>query len=271
MRKWNPPVAGQLREFVAGVREILAGNLTGVYLHGSLAMGCFNPRSSDIDLLVVVRRRIAAAAAIELANLVLSLSGKSHLIEVTFISRRFLRPWRYPTSFDLHYSESWRARFESNPSKTIAAQESMADPDLAAHITILRRRGIRLAGEAIGKVFPEVPKRDYLDSIMRDLRWAMRRVAHNPTYLVLNACRVHAFISEHRVMSKAEAGRFAVRCIAPEYRDVVRRALNDYRGSGASDPRVLSSVRSFAKYMMREIDGERRKARIDVHHRAPVA
>ena len=39
--------------FAAGCVDIFGKDLTGVYLHGSLAMGCFNPQKSDIDLMVV--------------------------------------------------------------------------------------------------------------------------------------------------------------------------------------------------------------------------
>jgi len=39
-------------------RELLGGNLVGVYLHGSYAMGCFNPEKSDLDLLIVVKNEI---------------------------------------------------------------------------------------------------------------------------------------------------------------------------------------------------------------------
>lgn len=34
------------------------GKLTGVYLHGSIAMGCFNPMKSDMDILVIVEDAI---------------------------------------------------------------------------------------------------------------------------------------------------------------------------------------------------------------------
>ena len=44
-----------LDEFAEKSREIFGSTLTGVYLHGSLAMGCFHPKKSDLDLLVVVR------------------------------------------------------------------------------------------------------------------------------------------------------------------------------------------------------------------------
>ena len=34
-------------------REILGGDFVGLYVHGSYAMGCFNPEKSDIDYIIV--------------------------------------------------------------------------------------------------------------------------------------------------------------------------------------------------------------------------
>ena len=36
--------------------EILGDTLTGIYVHGSIAFGCFQPQKSDIDFLAVVSR-----------------------------------------------------------------------------------------------------------------------------------------------------------------------------------------------------------------------
>ena len=41
--------------FVERSKDILRDDLVGVYLHGSF-MECFNPRKSDIDLIIVVDR-----------------------------------------------------------------------------------------------------------------------------------------------------------------------------------------------------------------------
>ena len=38
--------------------EILKENLVGIYVHGSIAFGCFNPEKSDIDFLVVVNNSL---------------------------------------------------------------------------------------------------------------------------------------------------------------------------------------------------------------------
>ena len=48
-----------IRGYVERAKEILQDNLIGVYLHGSSVMGCFNPRKSDIDLIVVVDRPLS--------------------------------------------------------------------------------------------------------------------------------------------------------------------------------------------------------------------
>ena len=47
-----------LHKFVSSSKEILGYNLTGIYLHGSAVMGCFNPEKSDLDLIVVVKDEI---------------------------------------------------------------------------------------------------------------------------------------------------------------------------------------------------------------------
>ena len=39
----------------ASYQNILADNLVGIYVHGSIAFGCFHPKKSDIDYIVVIR------------------------------------------------------------------------------------------------------------------------------------------------------------------------------------------------------------------------
>ena len=42
-----------IESFVSVTKDVLREELTGIYLHGSLAMGCFNPEKSDIYLIVI--------------------------------------------------------------------------------------------------------------------------------------------------------------------------------------------------------------------------
>lgn len=43
---------GLLDEIVEQSRQIFGEELIGVYLHGSMAMGCFHADKSDIDLIL---------------------------------------------------------------------------------------------------------------------------------------------------------------------------------------------------------------------------
>ncbi len=51
-----------LNGIVGQCKEIFTTKLVGVYLHGSMAMGCFNPEKSDIDLIIVIKEDISDIA-----------------------------------------------------------------------------------------------------------------------------------------------------------------------------------------------------------------
>ena len=53
-------------------RQILGDNLTGIYIHGSLAFGCFHWDTSDIDFIVVVKEDLALSAKTALITALLS-------------------------------------------------------------------------------------------------------------------------------------------------------------------------------------------------------
>jgi predicted nucleotidyltransferase len=50
------PIRPMLRDYLQRVEVGLPGLLEGVYLHGSIALGAFNPRLSDIDFIAVLAR-----------------------------------------------------------------------------------------------------------------------------------------------------------------------------------------------------------------------
>jgi len=110
-------------------------------------------------------------------------------------------------------------------------------------------RGVCLHGTPIAEVFPPVPREDYLDSIMSDLDWAMERMVENPVYLVLNACRVFAYLSEGLILSKDEGGRWGLASLPLELHPPIALALDVYRGD--AEPGVLRAERlaSFAAHV----------------------
>ncbi|SHE36805.1 Nucleotidyltransferase domain-containing protein [Caldanaerobius fijiensis DSM 17918] len=51
-------VHNQINGLLKDVKCCLKDNMVGIYLHGSLAMGCFNPEISDIDILVIIEQNL---------------------------------------------------------------------------------------------------------------------------------------------------------------------------------------------------------------------
>lgn len=231
-------VRSQVVRFVDAISGILTGNLLGIYLHGSLALGGFNPERSDIDLLVLMREGMAVETKRRIVESLLGLSGCPRPIEVSFLREADLIPWKHPTPYDLHFSEAWRSRYtdELESGTWMHWNDTTCnDPDLAAHITVTRHRGVCLAGKPARESLPPVPWHDYLESIVGDLTWAAGRAEGDPTYLLLNACRVLAAAREGLILSKPEAAVWALEELPEALRPAVRRALRQYRGD-PSDP-----------------------------------
>ena len=126
------------------------------------------------------------------------------------------------------------------------------DADLAAHFTIIKKRGKCLYGTPIDEVFGTVPKADYIDSIWNDIAEAEDEIADNPMYLILNLARVLAYLQDSLVLSKKEGGEWALRSIPGMYHDLIKTALSEY--AGATDISYdMNLAKECAGYMMGEI------------------
>lgn len=146
-------------------KKVLGKNLVGIYLHGSLAMGCYT-NESDIDFLVVVREPIDIDTKKELIEAIIHLKDLPKKgIEISIIQEKYAREFIYPTPFELHYSDFHRKRYLSDNNYFCGGT---TDRDLAAHITVIIHRGTCLYGKEIKEVFSYVPRKDYIDSIIYD-------------------------------------------------------------------------------------------------------
>ncbi|TLS38039.1 nucleotidyltransferase domain-containing protein [Pseudalkalibacillus caeni] len=99
-------VQQQLNELNKRLIDILGNDLTGIYLHGSLAMGCFNPARSDIDILAVSSSSLSFKQKETLLDYLLEISNNPHPLEISVLSEASLHPWKHPSPFEFHYSEA---------------------------------------------------------------------------------------------------------------------------------------------------------------------
>lgn len=241
-------------DFVIQSKNILGDNLTGIYLHGSAAMGCFNARKSDIDLLVVVKDAVSDEIKRRYMDMVVAMNQRAPEkgIELSIVKESVCNPFVYPTPFELHFSIAHLNWYILNPEDYVNRMKG-TDKDLAAHCTIIYHRGKTLYGRDIKSVFSEVSSEDYMDSIWSDIENAKDEIVENAMYIILNLCRVLAYKKERLILSKQEGGEWAINEIAAtEYKKLISEALNEYQ---TGDPMALnhSAATEFAEYMLKQI------------------
>src|SRR5579871_1758359 len=248
------PIKDQVERLCIAVVEILAENLVGIYLHGSLPMGCFNAEQSDIDLLVVIAEPMKVETKQEVAVHLLRLSNAPRPIEITFVSVPALASGLYPVPYDLHYGEDWRQQWQqdlANREWRHWSDTQGQDEDLAGQIAVTRERGICLYGSPILETLPPVPEEQIRECFLSEVDWALDRIDENPVYSILNPCRAWAYIVEGRFLSKAEAGEWALTRLEEPSAGMVRHALALYRGAARTSDFDAPSVQSFAVTMHR--------------------
>ncbi len=241
-----------LTEIIEKYKNLLGENLIGIYLHGSLVMGCFNSESSDIDFLVVVRDKLSFNIKRQLIDILIDLSdfAPKKGFEVSVILEKYSNNFVYPTPFELHYSNEYKERYIRD--KEFLCHNG-GDADLAAHITIINKRGRCLYGKEIEEVFGEVPEKYYINSILNDVENAIDEIVENPVYIILNLCRILYYLKERVVSSKHEGGSWG-KTNYKTYENLIQKALNIYNGDFDEEKWNEEKLKKFATYMIEEIN-----------------
>ncbi len=242
-----------LDEIVDKSKMIFKEDLTGIYLHGSLAMGCFNPNKSDIDLMIVIENNITDTQKLQFMNHVVELNkiapGKG--IELSIVKKEYCKKFLYPTPFELHFSNAHLQWFIDNPTDYIHKMNG-TDRDLAAHFKIIKKYGVVLQGEEINDVFADVPRKDYIDSIWYDVEGAGEDILEEPIYVILNLCRVAAFLKNDLILSKKQGGEWALQNISTQYHVLISKALQSYM-LGTEMDLANMEAQKFADHMLQMI------------------
>ena len=240
-----------LNQIEDAYRRILEDALTGIYVHGSIAFGCFCWENSDIDFIVVINKEITHGQKRELIQTLLDLDAQAPQkgLEMSVVLEKYCNPFVYPTPFELHFSNAHRERCRKDLEEYCRTMHG-EDKDLAAHFTVIRKVGITLCGKEIFAVFGEVPKEAYLDSIKGDVENAQSDILDDPVYIILNVCRVIAFIEEGLVLSKEQGGKWGMRNLPETYRPMIGKALQSYRGNGVFREEE-ENLRSFGESLFR--------------------
>lgn len=242
-----------LNKIASKYQSILGNNLVGIYVHGSLAFGCFNPNISDIDFIVVVNNSPTVEEKEALIETLLSLESEAPIkgYEMSVVLSSFCKNFVYPTPFELHYSIDYLNTCKDDLKKYCSTMNG-TDKDLAAHFTVIKNTGYTLIGKQISEVFGHIPSNDYLDSIKADVDNAIEDVNENPVYTILNLCRVLAYKNNGLILSKEQGGLWGIENLPKQYIILLSNALKNYKTESEEKfDRELSL--SFCNYMIENI------------------
>ena len=218
--------------FVDILKNKLINNLTGVYLHGSLAMGSYFPPKSDMDFIIVADNPLDADRAKELNQSIAQYAETSPTvgsIECSVITLDTARNVPDEMPYELHYSEMWHQRILNDQ---VSYGVRQTDPDLPAHLLCVKKRGVCLYGMKINEVFGDVSWRDFLLAVLEDFDWivADENIFESPYYGVLNTCRVLQALTENnqKYLSKYEGAVWGLENLPEPYTPLIEKALAVY-------------------------------------------
>jgi nucleotidyltransferase-like protein len=216
----DPDLRSYLDRVVSILQDRLGAELIGVYLHGSLAMGAFDPGRSDVDVLAVcaapLSRERSMAVGEALAAIPRPTSGGD--LESSLVTEPAVRTPSGAPSFEVHVST------HEEPS-VVDGHDRPGDEDLVIHFAMARARGRALVGPEPIELFPEPERASLIRAFLSDIDrarghgaagWEGHRMPEfaSMAYRVLNAARSWRYLESGDLGSKGR-GRGLARAPGP--------------------------------------------------------
>jgi Domain of unknown function (DUF4111)/Nucleotidyltransferase domain len=215
-----------LAELLAGVREALGANFSGLYLVGSFAVGDADEHS-DVDFLAVANDRVT----------------RDELDRLQALHERL---YRLPSTWAQHLEGSYApaASLRRKDTETYwfldnGATELVRDTHCNTQLVrwVLREHAITLAGPdpstLVDPVSAEQLRAEARALLDEYVTWAPKPTKAGAMsrwkqpYLVTTYCRILNTLATGRIVSKRDSLEWARETFPPEWRALVQRALDD--------------------------------------------
>jgi predicted nucleotidyltransferase len=245
-----------LRAIATDLPVVLAGNLAGIYLWGSLTYDAFDETWSDVDLVAVTARNLDDR---EFAELDGWFNNKKEL-------NRWLRriDMRFVIEHELLDKTSSCCGFYHYIGK-LTRHESDGNPIIWINIA---ESGITLWGKDAKLMAPQVSDQCLNEALLLELNYLKEDLAANVgnrsdqafihnAYVVLTACRVLYSASHGALVSKDQASAWAMETVSPAWHPVIQAAKDSrLRNGGSTTPQLELDAMNFVEFVYREIKSE---------------
>ena len=225
----------QIDRALALVRAVFDSDAVGAYLFGSAVLGGLRPES-DLDVLVVSKRRTTRAEKQRLVHGLLAASGRRtphgiwRRIELTIVVEGDIKPWCYPPSFDFQYGDWLRSKFESG---NVEPWPTTVNPDLATLITMVVLANTPLLGPLPADFFDPVPSDDLTSAMVGDIDRLRGDIDSDTRNVILTLARIWSTVATGVIRSKDAAADWVLDRLPEPHRPVVARARAIYVGDQA--------------------------------------
>lgn len=247
--------AAQLTAISGLAHQCLAGDVLGVYLHGSTGAGRRMP-TSDTDVLVVTRRPMRLDQRRALVRGLLAISGRAagagpaRPVELTVVVQRDVTPWRETPVEDFLYGEWERAKYEQG---SLPARRG--NDDLAVLVTMALDADCPLFGPPPSALLDRPPTSDLIAACISGVPSLLADLASDTRNVLLTLARILVTAETGRLVPKDTAADLALPRLDPVSRSVLQRARDAYLGPdwGTFDD-VAAQVRACADALVAAIE-----------------
>lgn len=254
MAAYPREVAPLVEAVVRGVSDILAENIVGIYLTGSLALGGFNPETSDVDVLVATQRPISDSELETLAAFHERLPAEGNrfgrMYEVYYIDLETLRRYA-PGSRHVKLGVGEEFGWKLHRANWVLERWT------------LREHGIVVQGPGPKTLIDHVGDGELQDAARSELQirvldWAREwSEGENPApwierrafqaFEIETVCRALYTISSGRLPSKRAAVEWALQSLPEEWRPIVRWS-REHRADHSKGTKMLPEIIRFVRW-----------------------
>lgn len=207
------------------IREVEAA-----YLFGSAAEGGLRA-DSDVDVLIVTKKRLAFKIRKKLTGRLMEISGKIgnpqsvRPLELTVVHLNEVVPWNYPPKREFIYGEWMRGTYEDGyvPGQT-------ADPDLVILLHSVRLKSIPLIGLEACQLLEPVPQNDLYRAIKESLPVLLSGLEGDERNVILTLSRMWFTTTTGKMAPKDIAAAWAEEHLPQPLRPIMVLARRTYLG-----------------------------------------
>jgi len=217
-----PHADSVLNDLFHRIRKVLEDKLIGLYLGGSLVLGDFNERISDIDLVAAISSDVTDEEFNRLEQMHGDFIRQHHewddRIEVCYITTDALKAVKSRTSSIVNIS----------PGEPIHRIESSKKWIMNWYLT--REKSITLFGPSPKTVIEPISKEEYIQSVKDHIKLWRKRVKNmrsryaQAAYVILTLCRALYAYRYGDQVSKKQAATWAQKEF-PEWSDLIGQAI----------------------------------------------